>query len=247
MTAEVEVARLLLARLGVTPEQLLRATASAPAVPTVAAYIVQVEAAVPAGSRSVYGSYWRRVVEEWGPRRLDEITALEITQLAERVRGDALARRNARGGRGAAEHLIGALRCVYRHAVADGLIDEARNPAVRVAKPRRLGGTRRALPDARLSEIITVATTTGNDPDLDGLMVRLHLETACRRGGALGLLVADLDVEQCLVRLREKGDTVRWQPVSPSLMGRLLDHATERSAAGAVPVLRYRGGRPISV
>jgi hypothetical protein len=29
-------------------------------------------------------------------------------------------RRNGRSGRGAAENLIAALRCVYNHAVADG-------------------------------------------------------------------------------------------------------------------------------
>ena len=34
---------------------------------------------------------------------------------------NVVARRNARGGRSAAEHLIAALRCLYRHAVADGL------------------------------------------------------------------------------------------------------------------------------
>lgn len=246
MNADVEAARLVLARLGVTPEQLLGAASTAPVVPTLGAYIEQVGAAVPAGTRAVYDSYWRRVVTEWGERRLDEITPLEITQLAERTRGDALVRRNSRGGRGAAEHLIGSLRCVYRHAVADGLINETRNPAIRVAKPRRLAGTRRALSDARLAEIVALATSTGNDPELDGLLVRLHLETACRRGGALHLVIGDLDPEQCLVRLHEKGDTVRWQPVSPSLMRSLLEHAEERPAAVDQPLLRYRGGRPIS-
>lgn len=85
----------------------------------------------------------------------------------------------------AAEHLIGALRCLYRHAVADGLIAAERNPAIAVAKPRRLASTRRALPDECLVEINQVAASTGNDPDLDMLLLRLHTETACRRGGAL--------------------------------------------------------------
>nr|WP_211212913.1 hypothetical protein [Actinopolyspora mortivallis] len=51
-----------------------------------------------------------------------------------------------------------------------------------------------------------MAASTGNDPALDALLVRLHTETACRRGGALALRVADLDVDQCLVLLREKND-----------------------------------------
>ncbi len=37
--------------------------------------------------------------------------------------------RNARGGRSAAEHLVAALRCPYRHAGDDGLITEKDNPA----------------------------------------------------------------------------------------------------------------------
>jgi hypothetical protein len=31
-----------------------------------------------------------------------------------------VARRNARGGRSAAEHLVAALRCLYKHAEDDG-------------------------------------------------------------------------------------------------------------------------------
>jgi integrase/recombinase XerC len=53
-------------RAGVTPKQLLGATPAAPVVPTIAAYIEQVGAAVPAGTRAVYDSYWRRVIAEWG-------------------------------------------------------------------------------------------------------------------------------------------------------------------------------------
>jgi hypothetical protein len=61
------------------------------------------------------------------------------------IKTNVVARRNARGGRSAAEHLVAALRCLYRHAEDDGLIGEADNPARKVAKPRRLPSTRRAL------------------------------------------------------------------------------------------------------
>ncbi|WP_235876720.1 site-specific integrase [Saccharopolyspora terrae] len=124
-------------------------------------------------------------------------------------------RRNGRGGRGAAEHLIAAIRCLYNHAVADKLITEADNPAKNATKPRRLASTRRGIPDNRLNEINHVAATTGDDPALDTLILRLHIETACRRGGALALTLRDLDPDQCLIRLHEKGETVRWQPVPP--------------------------------
>jgi len=157
-----------------------------------------------------------------------------------------VARRNARGGRSAEEHLVAALRCVYKRAVDDGLIAEADNPARKVAKPRRLPTTRRALPDTRLAQINQVAATTGDDPELDTLLLRLHTETACRRGGALALRPRDLDPDQCLILLREKGETVRWQPVSPTLMGRLIEHGQERHAPPDGQLLRYAGGRPIT-
>ena len=115
-----------------------------------------------------------------------------------------------------------------------------------MAKPRRLPSTRRAVPDTRLAEINEIAATTGDDPELDTLLLRLHTETACRHGGALALRPSDLDPDQCLVRLREKGETVRWQPVSPTLMARLVQHGQQRGAPPDGQLLRYADGRPIT-
>lgn len=125
-------------------------------------------------------------------------------------------------------------------------ITEAANPAAKVAKQARLSSTRSALADDRIAELVEAASTTGNDPELDALIVRLHIETACRRGGALGLRPMDLDVEQCLIMLREKGGTFRWQPVSPTLMQYLVRHATERRAPGDGQLLRYANTQPVS-
>ena len=141
---------------------------------------------------------------------------------------------------------MAALRCLYQRAVEDGLIGEADNPARKVAKPRRLPSTRRAVPEARLAEINQIAATTGDDPELDTLLLRLHTETACRRGGALALRPQDLDPDQCLVLLREKGETVRWQPVSPTLMARLVQHGQDRHAPAGGQLLRYADGRPVT-
>ena len=113
-------------------------------------------------------------------------------------------------------------------------------------KPRRLPSTRRAVAGTRLAEINHAAATTGDDPELDTLLLRLHTETACRRGGALALRPQDLDPGQCLILLREKGETVRWQPVSPTLMAALLGHAGERHAPPDGQLLRYRNGRRIT-
>jgi catechol 2,3-dioxygenase-like lactoylglutathione lyase family enzyme len=130
--------RLLLERLAVSTDRPPRVGASRPPVPTFAEYVPVVSATVGASTRRVYGSYWSRVLEHWGTRRLDEPTPSDIEQLAEHVRTHAIARRNARGGRSAVENLIAALRCLYHHAVAEGYLAEADNPARKVAKPRRL-------------------------------------------------------------------------------------------------------------
>jgi integrase/recombinase XerC len=244
--AEIDAALLLLERMGLSPADLMTVPQDRPAVPTFAEYVPVVPAAVSAGCRRAYGSYWNRVIEHWGDRRLDEPTPSEIRQLMTYVKTHVVARRNARGGRSAAEHLVAALRFLYRHAQDDGLITEAGNPARKVAKPRRLPSTRRAVPDTRLAEINQAAATTGNDPDLDTLLLRLHTETACRRGGALALRPADLDPAQCLILLREKGETVRWQPVSPTLMAHLQQHSRDRHAPPGGQLLRYMSGQPIT-
>jgi integrase len=255
--ADLNAARLLLARMGISPEALVAAGASPAApsgtpvltlpraeVPTFAVYVPVVSAAVTDGTRRVYSTYWNRLVEHWGERRIDEPTPSQIQQLSSQLRAQRVVRRNGRGGQLAGEHFIAALRCLYRHAIADGLVTD--NPAARVEKPRRPTSMRQAVGGERLAEINHVATTTGNDPVLDALIIRLHTETACRRGGALALRPQDLDPHQCLILLREKGQTTRWQPVSPTLMRHLLAHAEERGAPATGGLLRYLDGRALT-
>ncbi len=184
--AAVDAALLILERMGLSPDDLAAAPRQRPAVPTFADYVPVVSAAVTGGTRRAYGSYWNRVTGQWGTRRLDEPTPSEIRQLVAYVKAHVVPRRNARGGRGAAENLIAALRCLYRHAEDDGLIDERDNPARKVGKPRRLPSTRRAVADTRLAEINQVAATTGDDPELDSMILRLHTETACFSRGQFG-------------------------------------------------------------
>src|SRR3981081_2836343 len=134
--ADLDAARTLLPRLGLTPAQLPGTAAKPTEMPTFDDYIERVAQAVGDGTRRAFTSYWNRIRQVWGTRRLDEPTPLEIKQLAERSKADVVIRRNARGGRSAAEHIISALRCVYGYAVADGLSTAAANPALRGATPR---------------------------------------------------------------------------------------------------------------
>ncbi|WP_308301003.1 MULTISPECIES: hypothetical protein [unclassified Crossiella] len=213
--AKLDAARVLLDTMGISVTDLLNKPVDQPPVPTFDEYILKIVDAVGEGTRRNYGTYWKRISARWGNRRLDEPTPTEIELLAQEIRASALVRRNSRGGRSAAEHFIAALRCLYRRAEIDELIPTGSNPALKVPKPRRLPSTRCAVANDRLAEINQVAATTGNDPELDMLILRLHTETACRRSGALTLRPLDLDETQCLVYLREKGETARWQPVHP--------------------------------
>ena len=126
----------------------------------------------------------RRCRSRQAAAAFDEPTPSEIRQLVQHVRANVVPRPNSRGGRSAAEHLVAALRCMCKHAEEDSLIDPADNPARKVEKPRHLPSTRRAVADKRLAEINHAAATTGDDPERDTLLLRLHTETACRRGGS---------------------------------------------------------------
>ena len=68
----VEAALVLLERMGLSPADLSVIPQPRKPVPTFAAYVPVVSAAVSDGTRRAYGSYWNRVIEHWGGRCLDE-------------------------------------------------------------------------------------------------------------------------------------------------------------------------------
>jgi integrase len=243
--ARVATARQMLAHLGVTIADLQ--ADPGPGLPTFAEYLPQVIAAAGPGARRTYGTYWNRMAAAWGGRTLDTIVASDIEAMQRQVAATARSRRNSRTGRHAGEHVIAAARAIYNRAIADGLIDPGASPAHRVVKPRRLPSIRRALSPDELEEINLAARTSGNDVVLDALLLRLHTETACRRGGALGLQLADLDTENGLARLTEKGATLRWQPITLDLATHLDEHARSRGAVLPTDaLLRYRTGQAIT-
>ena len=243
----VAAAHALLAQLGVSVEDLQAAPVVVPVMPTVAQYVPRVQAAASPSSCRTYRTYWARMVEVWGDWPLDTVAATDVEALQRDCAAGALRRANGRGGRHAGENVISAARAFFARAIADGLIAAGASPAHQVSKPRRLPSHRRALTARELAEINAVARTSGNDVVLDALLLRLHTETACRRGGALGLRLMDLDVTQGLVRLREKGETLRWQPITVDLAARLAEHATARGAVLPTDqLLRYRNGRGLT-
>ncbi|MFC3965629.1 tyrosine-type recombinase/integrase [Nocardia jiangsuensis] len=243
---DIATALELIDRLGLTLDDLNNASRTPVQAPIFRDYIIHLRAALPATTTRAYDSYWRIVERRWGDRRLDEPTPPEITALVEEHRRAALRRSNSRDGHGAAMLLVAALRCLYRHAEQDRIIAARDNPAAKVDRPRTLPSARHALSLSQIDELAEVTSSTGDDPELDILIVRLHLETACRRGGALRLEVDDLDDRHCQVCLREKGGTMRWQPISPTLATNLRAHVVTRGGSAAGPgLLRYSTGRRV--
>ena len=106
--AAVEAALVLLDRMGLTPADLAAVPQPRQQVPTFAEHVPVVSAAVSDGTRRAYGSYWNRIVDQWGSRRLDEPTPSQIRHLMTYIKTHVVARRNARGGRSAEEHLVAA-------------------------------------------------------------------------------------------------------------------------------------------
>ena len=71
---------MVLKSMGLSLDDLTAAPRDRAAVPTFADYVPVVSAAVTDGTRRAYGSYWNRVVEKSGSRRLDEPTPSEVRQ-----------------------------------------------------------------------------------------------------------------------------------------------------------------------
>ncbi|MBF6497407.1 tyrosine-type recombinase/integrase [Nocardia cyriacigeorgica] len=245
---DVATALHLIARMGLRIEDLAAvAAAGAVSIPTFGEYIPIVRAAVPKTTSDTYDSYWRIIENFWPDRPISDPTATEIERLVHVHRGNAVRRSNSREGRAAVGNFLSAFRCLYKHAERDRLIHPLDNPAARVRKPRQLPSLRHALTVEQVQEIAHVAANGGNDPELDALIVRIHIETACRRNAAVRLEAQELDVRDCLVKLREKGGIVRWHPISPTLMDHLTQHIERRGGFDSTPrVLRYRNGSPIS-
>ena len=248
-TEALRTARTVLASLGVSIDDLLEATKSTSshdAIPTVAAYVPVAKAAASETWSRTYNTYLDRLAtSNLSETPLDQVRTSDLKAWAEHVQRTAVRRRNARTGAGAKDNAISAARYLFNLAVDDRLIPTS--PAAKVEKPRKSPSPRRALTDDELASLAAVTRDGGNDPALDLLLLRFHLETGARRGGALGLKLGDIDARRHTIRLNEKGDTVRDQPVSGTLLRALEEHARSRGAkVQSDAVFRYRSGQPLT-
>ena len=232
--AVVDAAMLVLERMGLTPADLLAAPAARPAAPTFAEYVPVVSALVSEGCRRAYGSYWNRVTEQWGSRGIDEPTPCEIHQLPSSTSGPrwcpgALPRRAQRRR---APHRRPALPVQARRGKRPDQPGRTTRPArwtSRAACPppagrsptsaSRRSTTRRRPPGMTPSSTPCCSASTPRPP---------------AAGAARWRCPQDLDAEQCLIQLREKGD----RPVAASLA-----HLHGRASSGTPgSAMRHRTG-----
>ncbi|NKY30584.1 tyrosine-type recombinase/integrase [Nocardia gamkensis] len=241
--ATLHATRILLHRLAITPTDLTTTTA---ATPTFIDAVPHLRTTLTPGTLRTYDTHLRWLETTWAHRQLDTVTVAELHDRARSVQREALHHTSTRNGTSAREHFVSATRCLYRYAERNNWIHPTRNPARTLALPRRAPSHRHAIPSPQLAQICHTAALTGNDAELDTLLLRLHIETACRRAGALNLRLRDLDPHHCLIHLREKNNTDRYQPVSPTLMHHLLHHAHHRYSPPDQQLLRYRNTNPVT-
>lgn len=204
-------------------------TTGSVAFPTVRSYLEAIAPTFIPPTAATFRPYWRLLTVHVGDHRLGEVTIVELNVVVEDAVAGDQRRRPGSTGRASQETCVAALRAVFRRAVDAGLVTA--DPAAELTKPRRVRSRRRALDDHELGELIDAVRTTSNDPDLDLLLVRFHLESGTRRQGALNPRRRDVDPVRATVWLREKGGGEREQPVSPSLVALLEHHGDQRGAA----------------
>lgn len=246
MTGSADFAAIIAAMIrstGVSLDEVIAAlgqsTAASADTPTIAEFLPEVEQRCSDASARTYRAGWRRLVDGVGDKPVQSVTVGDLEAIAIGVRREAGARSTRGDGRGAEENFVAAARFYFERAVRSGLITH--NPAKSLRKPARGKSRRRALTEAETAELWKVAAVGSNDPELDRLLIRFHLETGARRAGAVNLLLGEIDPRRQTIWLHEKGGREREQPVSATLIQALLSHAHDRGDGRSDgPVFFYR-------
>ncbi|MCZ2825987.1 MULTISPECIES: hypothetical protein [unclassified Modestobacter] len=137
-------------------------------------------------------------------------------------------------GRGAQEAMIQATRWLWEEMRRDGVVPA--NVAKDVRMPNRQEAVARSLAVPDFLTLHALATSTGDDPALDGLILRHMLIQATRRGGVLALRCRGVNRDECTVTYwDEKRDTYRTRPSTPEHLDALVAHALERGPRVPAP------------
>lgn len=228
---------------------------------TVAALVKKAQSAMGAGTSRTYLTYMNLLSEgdqtlagpdglPWngiGSKWADEVLCSELNdalvvvkrraarQAEARALGREAAGRTVRRatGEGACYNAIGAWRFLFEVAIQDRHVAEGLNPATKLKKPkRRKGGRRMALEAEHYEAMVQLISSTGDDPELDAMILLFLDVTGARQEGVLNLSFDGIDADECTVRLEEKFETVVDQPVPDWFVSVLIDFAQKRGAVG---------------
>ena len=172
-----------------------------------------------------------------GDGQVDQVTTSDLRRFVADLRNretrysDARSTRPEVPGGLSAASVAGYVRAVKR-LFAFLLEDEVigANPARKLHSPRLTRGEPKAYQTSDLVKLIQA--TAGSDPvSLRDRAILLFLaDTGCRVGGLVGLKVADLDLDQGLAKLTEKGQKTRLAPFSEPTRAALADWLAVRPA-----------------
>jgi len=126
-------------------------------------------------------------------------------------------------GHNAAETAISAMRSLFLDAGVDSYQD-----ALKVKKPARSPKGRRRFEDFEFAELILLTETSGNDPELDALILEAAIATGVRTEGVPAMTVGGLRFDTQMCAVKDKGKSSVDMPVSRETLDRLLAHAIER-------------------
>lgn len=101
----------------------------------------------------------------------------------------------------------------------------------------------------KLADLARVACTTGVDPELDGLLVRFHHETAACPRGAVELTAGALDRQRQTVQLVQEDGRRIEAPITLALMERMIAHCERRTGgcvSASTPVFRFLDGSSLN-
>ncbi len=213
-------------------------------VPTVNEHLALVEDSCSPGNLRGFRPSWRLLAEHYGDTPLDQITESQLKTLMNTLSTPRYAmRRSFRGGIEARRHAVHAWRFFWRDPVLEGLV--VRSPAEGLTAPAKRPTDRRALSRKEVQQLFDSVGQHSEDPEVDLLAIRVFLETGARRGGLLGAEFTDLNPVRQTLKLTEKGNKRREQPVTRQLYESLVRHNQER-AGGTGKLLHFRNGKDLT-
>ncbi|SDY62121.1 Phage integrase family protein [Geodermatophilus africanus] len=148
-------------------------------------------------------------------------------------------------GHGAEERFRLAVRKLFRRSEVRKWIHEDPTDGLK----RKQGGADFAhhLTVGQFAHWLAVACTTGDDPELDRLLLLLLRHTGLRQEALLNLTLDAIDTAACQLRASAKFGYTQPLPVNRQLLQEIVTLAQVRgSRAGSDPAFRYRNGRPLT-